>query len=103
MKIILVKVGCYPCIMDVPHELPSLQALVGGRIEVVEPFEDDDVVLVCNESGRDDGLPVNRVISKRMDICGDFFLCGHDGYGLSDIPDEKITLYLERFKLHPAW
>ena len=40
MKIILVKTGTFPCIMNVPHELTSLQALVGGNIEVVEPFDD---------------------------------------------------------------
>ena len=101
MKIILVKTGGFPCIMDVPHELASLQALVGGNIEVVEPF-DDNVILVCNECGRNDGLPVNRVINSNMDICGDFFLCGQDEYGLSDFPEEKITLYLNRFQLYPT-
>lgn len=101
MKIILVKTGTFPCIMNVPHELAFLQALVGGNIEVVEPF-DDDVILVCNECGRNEGRPVNRVINNHMDICGDFFLCGQDEYGLSDIPEEKITPYLDRFQLYPA-
>ena len=30
-----------PRIVNVPHELPELQRLVGGMIEVVEPFDDD--------------------------------------------------------------
>ena len=30
-----------PRIMNVPHELPELQRLVGGMIEVAEPFDDD--------------------------------------------------------------
>lgn len=30
-----------PRIVNVPHELPELQRLVGGMIEVIEPFDDD--------------------------------------------------------------
>lgn len=98
MKILLIRDKANPVLRCVPHDLYIFQQLVGGRIEVVEPF-DDDIVLVCDESGRNNGKAVNRVINDHMDICGDFFLCGHDNEGLSDIPIELLEKYYTRFRL----
>ena len=98
MKIIVVRYDENPTLRNVPHNLAIFQQIVGGRIEVVEPFP-DNVVLVCDESSRNNGKPINRVIDDSMDICGDFFLCGHDGEGLSDFPEDLIEWYMARFKL----
>lgn len=98
MRILLIRDKANPVLRDVLHDLYIFQQLVGGRIEVVEPF-DDNVVLVCDESGRNKGKPVNRVINDRMDVCGDFFLCGHDGEGLSDFPLELKEKYTSLFML----
>ena len=88
----LVKSNANPRIIEIIHNLHVFQELVGGMIEVVEPFE-DDVVIVCNETGRNEGSPVNRVINDRLDICGDFFLCGQDGDELTDFPMEKASAF----------
>lgn len=98
MKIIVVRCNENPVLRNVPHSLAIFQQIVGGKIEVVEPFP-DNVVLVCDESGRINGKPINRVIDDSMDICGDFFLCGHNGEGLSDFPEDLIEWYMARFKL----
>ena len=98
MRIIVVRHNENPVLRNVPHCLAIFQQIVGGKIEVVEPFP-DNVVLVCDESGRNNGKPVNRVIDDSMDICGDFFLCGHDGEGLSDFPEDLVEWYMARFKL----
>ena len=98
MRIIVVRYNENPVLRNVPHNLTIFQQIVGGKIEVVEPFP-DNVVLVCDESGRNNGKPVNRVIDDSMDICGDFFLCGHDGEGLSDLPEDLVEWYMARFKL----
>ena len=98
MRIIIVRCNENPVLRNVPHSLTIFQQIVGGKIEVVEPFP-DNVVLVCDESGRNNGKPVNRVIDDSMDICGDFFLCGHDGEGLSDFPEDLVEWYMARFKL----
>ncbi len=97
MHVIWVKVSKAPYVIDIPHQLGAMQELVGGMIEVVEPFS-DDVVLVCNENGRDENLPLNRIINDHMDIRGDFFLCGTDDVGLCDIPQDKVELYLHKFR-----
>ena len=98
MKILLIRAKENPVLRDVPHQLSIFQRLVGGRIEVVEPFE-DNVILVCDESGRNNGKPINRVINDHMDVCGDFFLRGHDGEGLSDFPVELAQKYISLFSL----
>ena len=98
MRIIVVRYNEHPVLRNVPHSLTVFQQIVGGKIEVVEPFP-DNVVLVCDESGRNNGKPINRVIDDSMDICGDFFLCGHDGEGLSDFPEDLVEWYMARFRL----
>ena len=98
MRVLYIKTGKEPIVIDVLHKLEAFQSLVAGLIEVVDPF-DDDVILVCNEEGRNLGLPINRIINERMDICGDFFLCGHDGTGLSDIPEDLIDKYRNVFSI----
>ena len=98
MKILLVRCNQEPQMVDVPHTLESLQHLVNGMIEVVEPFE-DNVVLVCSESGRNDEADFNRAANNQIDIYGDFFLCGHDGENLTDIPEEKVLKYVSLFRL----
>ena len=99
MRVLVVRRNTNPVLQDIPHSLDIFQKIVGGRIEVVEPFPGNNVVLVCDESGRNNGKPINRVIDDSMDICGDFFLCGHDGEGLSDFPEDMVEWYMTRFKL----
>ena len=99
MRVIWVKVDENPVVINIPHQLEYMQELVGGLIEVFEPFS-DDVVLVCNENGRNEERPLNRIIDNKMYIRGDFFLCGQDAVGLSDMPEDKVDLYLTRFQVH---
>ena len=98
MRVIYVEADLAPRIIDIPHTLPDMQALVGGMIEIVEPFDDPGVVLVCDECGRNDGKPVNRIINERIDVCGSFFICGHNGEELCSIPEAMIFKYVSMFR-----
>ena len=91
--------GLEPRIVDIPHTLSDMQALVGGMIEIVEPFDDPDIVLVCDECGRNGNKPVNRMINREMDVCGNFFICGHDGENLCSIPEPMAFKYASMFRL----
>ena len=66
MRVIYVEPDLAPRIVNIPHTLPEMQALVGGMIEIVEPFDDPGIVLVCDECGRNEGKPVNRIINERI-------------------------------------
>jgi hypothetical protein len=43
--------------------LPELQKIVGGYIEIVRPPSRSGAVLVINENGKLDGLPLNQTAS----------------------------------------
>ena len=61
MDVLLVQPNAYPKKISVGTELEDLQAMVGGDIEVTYPFE-DEVAIILNESGKINGLPLNRAI-----------------------------------------
>lgn len=96
MKVIVCKPNNRAKLVDVSNELSNLQGIVNGDIEAIELG--DGIYLVCNESGRMLGLEQNRIIvvdGKIADIIlGTFFLCGVDGSEFTDIPSDKIELYM---------
>lgn len=58
IKILFIKPGEKPEVMEVEDKLESYQKLVGGYIEMV--YLTDDVALICNEEGKIMGLKNNR-------------------------------------------
>ena len=103
MKILVIKPYQKPEIVEIDHTLEAMQAVVGGYIQAVYPFE-DEVALVVNEEGKICGLPMNRFLfdddGNLIDIIvGTFFICGSpsDSDSFTDIPDELINKYTNRF------
>lgn len=79
IKVVIVEPGKPAEIKQIQATLETYQALVGGYIECIYPFK-DPVGLVCNEEGKNNGLPPNRCLShkgKPYDvIAGTFFVVG---------------------------
>lgn len=88
-------------IRKIDASLKTMQFLVGGYLEPVA-FWEDDVVLVCNEEGKINGLSPNRIImhnGKPVDvICGNFFITAfnEDGEFVS-LTEEQQKEYVELF------
>ena len=104
MKVIIVKPFTNPNVATIKGDLESMQAIVGGYIEAVYPFDDPDVALVCNEEGKLEGLTPNRFLLNRNNgicdfICGDFFLCyaPADSENFESLPDNLIQKYIDKF------
>ena len=81
MKVIIVKPFTNPFVKEIKGDLESMQAVVGGYIQAIYPF-DDEVALVCNEEGKINGLMPNRFLLNRNNgicdyICGDFSSAMH--------------------------
>ena len=77
MTVLLVQPGKHPVEITIPHTLKELQKQVGGTIEIVYPWPDRSVGLVCHDEGKLLGLPLNRALPEIGDaIAGDFLLCG---------------------------
>lgn len=96
MRVLMVNPGEKPREMEIANELKAMQQAVGGYIEIVHPFEDANVVLVCDEEGLLKASPFNRRINEDLWIFGPFFLCGEEGEegeDLADLPPEMMDKY----------
>lgn len=82
MKVILKDPGFPPYLADLPNELKTLQEYVGGYIEAVTLGR--DLVVICNEDGRNTGMPSNCVICG-VDFVGPVILCSVKGDEFTDI------------------
>lgn len=82
MKVIYKAPGCQPEPRDIPNTLEELQAAVGGYIETVTIAS--DVVIICNEEGRLQGLPHNCRIFG-VDFFGPILIAGVDEDEFSDL------------------
>ena len=78
----------------------SLQDEVGGYIECVYGFSDnDDAVLICNEMGKINDLPLNRPINGDI-ITGNFIILNaNDNGDFTSLTNEQIKNYKNEFSL----
>ncbi len=102
IRILIVPPDGAPYPAEIPHTLASLQTTVGGDIEVLYPFA-DPVGIVCNESGKLLGLPLNRALrddsGKIYDIlAGTFFVVGLGDDDFASLPDEMLAKYAAVFR-----
>ena len=92
MNVLMVEPGKAPYETQIGDDLQSMQAFVGGYIQAVYPFE-QPVALVCCESGKLDGLPLNRALRDPDGdiydiIAGNFFIVGLGESDFTDLPHE---------------
>lgn len=105
MKVIILEPGKEPRPAEIQSGLEPMQAVVGGLIQAVYPFE-DPVALVCNEEGKLLGLPPNRALRDPDTgipydvVCGTFFLCAAppDSESFESLTQEQIRRYTEWFR-----
>lgn len=106
MRILFVEPNAEPRAIEIDGSLASMQALVGGLIQAVYPFE-DPVALICNDEGKLTGLPQNRPLKHPETgeiydiVCGPFFLCSapSDSENFESLPDDLIEKHREIFAL----
>ena len=92
MNVLMVEPGKAPYEAQIGDDLQSMQALVGGYIQAVYPFE-QPVALVCCESGKLDGLTLNRALRDADGdiydiVAGRFFIVGLGQNDFTDLPHE---------------
>lgn len=100
MAVVKVEPGKKAQLVKIKNSLEGMQAVVGGLIQAISPF-DDEVVLVCNEEGKMLGLPLNRTLQGTGDIiCGTFFICGApaDAEEFDSLTKEQLVKYYKMFE-----
>lgn len=106
MKVLVVE-PMKECYTKEINGLEEMQALVGGYIQAIYPFPDKAAV-VCNEEGKNLGLPFNRPLLDENDlpydiICGTFFVAGLGVEDFVSLTEEQIRRYKEHYDIrHPA-
>ena len=102
MNVLMVEPGKAPYEMQIGSDLQSMQALVGGYIQAVYPYE-EPVALIANESGKLDGLPLNRALRDADGdiydiVAGSFFIGGLGQNDFTDLPHELAARFAEQFR-----
>ena len=102
MNVLMVEPGKAPYEMQIGSDLQSMQALVGGYIQAVYPYE-EPVALIANESGKLDGLPLNRALRDADGdiydiVAGNFFIVGLGESDFTDLPHELAERFAEQFR-----
>ena len=97
MKILVVEPMKEPYEKEIQGTLEEMQAIVGGYIQAVYPFE-DPVAVVCNDEGKLMGLPYNRLLKddtgRPYDVlCGTFFVAGLGEENFTSLPDRLMEKY----------
>ncbi len=95
---LLVKPNKLPEEIEIDNTLEAKQHLVGGYIECVYPQNDDNVVFICNEEGKMNGMKLNRDIGYDV-IAGPFLILGDDyeNGDFKSLTDNQVNKYKTRF------
>lgn len=101
INVLLVRPEEFPRPFQVGTEVEDLQAAVGGNIRLVCPFE-APVVIICNEEGKLNGLPLNRALrdedGRMYDIlAGDFLVVGLSWDDFGSLTPEEMDKYEKLF------
>jgi len=105
MKIVYIAAGQRPEVRDIGGSLEDMKKLVDGYIEVIHPFN-DTALIVCNEEGKINGLPLNRSLLHPETgelyeiIAGNFFICDAppDSDDFAGLSDKQVEIYMETFR-----
>ena len=97
MKILFVEPGKEAQPAEIQGDLKEMQAIVGGQIQALYPWE-DPVALICNDEGKLLRLPLNRMLEDYDVIAGNFFICGIEGDAFVSLSDPLMIKYQKKFR-----
>ena len=105
IKVVAVRPRTAPEVIEIENALEPMQEFVGGYIEILDRvyIGGKRFVLVCNEEGKLNDLPLGRVLfdddGNLIDIIyGNFFITKEDGEEFGSLDDEEIEIVLKKFE-----
>lgn len=97
MNVLVVEPGYMPYEKEV-NGLHEMQAVVGGLIDAIYPY-DDPVAIVCNDEALLYHMPFNRSMESGYGgVFGTFFVCGCGEENFISLTPEQMEKYKEKFK-----
>ena len=102
ITVLVVEPGKRPYTKKIEPGLKSLQREVGGHIEAVYPFP-EPVAIVCRETGKLDGCPLNRALWDETStiydiIAGAFLVVGLTEEDFGSLSPELLQAFTQRFQ-----
>ena len=97
MRVLLVEPGKAARPVEIKNELHEMQQIVGGPIQALYPW-DDPAAIICNDEGKNMGLPLNRVLEDYDIIAGTFFICGLAKENFSSLTEQQLQKYQQKFR-----
>lgn len=85
IRVVMKRPDSKPYVTNISPSLKNLQNIVGGYIETVTLFE--DVVIICNEEGRLQGLDYNCEVLG-ISFVGTIIFAGYKDDELTDLPGD---------------
>ncbi len=106
IRVLVIEPLKKPYEKTIPNTLKALQHEVGGLIEVLSvPLDyDSEAVIIQNEEGKINSLPMNRVLydadfSIDDIICGTFLIVGTKGENFCSLTDKQIFRNTRLFEM----
>ena len=102
ITVLVIEPMKHPEVRQIDNTLEGMQAIVGGLIQPIYPYE-DPVSLVCNDEGKLLGLPPNRLLKDKNGepydmLCGTFFIAGLGAEDFVSLNKEQINKYTKLFE-----
>ena len=102
MNVLVVEAGILPYEREI-NGLKEMQAVVGGPITAIYPWEDQAAV-VCNEEALLLNLPFNRSVEGGYGgVFGPFFVCGLGEEDFCSLTLEQVKAYKAKFRKRSCW
>ena len=105
MNVLVIEPLKEPYVKEMDGKLKTLQGFVGGLIQVLYPFEDEHIALICNDEGKLLGLPLNRALRDDNGdiydiIAGTFLICSAppDSENFAGLSEEQMQKYKSKFE-----
>ena len=107
MIVLVVEPGKRPYTKKIQPGLKSLQREVGGYIEAIYPFP-EPVAIVCRETGKLDGCPLNRTLRDESGaiydiIAGTFLVVGLTEEDFGSLSSELLQAFTQCFQKPEAF
>ena len=97
MNVLVVEPGMLPYEKEI-NGLHEMQAVVGGYIEAIYPYE-EMVAIVCNDEALLMDVPFNRSVEGGYGgVFGTFFVCGLSEDNFCSLTPEQMDFFKEKFK-----
>ena len=96
IKVLVKEPGKPAALREIEGDLKSTQAVVGGCIEIVTIHYNPEILLICNEEGKFEGLDANFRLKRGLIVGTVFFARGNADGEIVGLEDGDLEIIQER-------